>query len=257
MTKIDFGIITGSGFYELEENTKPTIQSIETQWGIVEVEIVDYQNKKIGFIPRHGKNHRLLPNMINHRANIAALNMCKPKLIIATTVCGILNPKLELGKLLLFTDLFFPENRLPSGELCSMYTKPGDPKRGHYICTSHFHQATIQAIKTDDVYTDVTYAHANGPRFNSKTEISYIAQYADAVSQTSGPEAILTGECEIPYVLLGCGIDYANGVTQNPTPIDVLNENLKKSTQIFKQKILEIIQLQAQPSFEGFVYRFE
>ena len=44
--------------------------------------------------------------------------------ILAVTVCGALDPALELGTLIVFDDLHFLANRLPDGSICTLYTEP-------------------------------------------------------------------------------------------------------------------------------------
>jgi 5'-methylthioadenosine phosphorylase len=77
------------------------------------------------------------------------------------------------------------------------------------------------------------------------------------VSQTSGPEIILAGELEISCALLGFGIDYANGVTETPTPVEVLDENLKKSKDVFTRILRSFVKNYRKSRFQGFVYRFK
>jgi len=70
-----------------------------------------------------------------------------------------------------------------------------------------------------------------------------------------GPEAILANELEIPYILVGFGVDYANGIKPLPTPIELLNKNMADSNQVFKNIITKI--LQKEIKFSNFVYRFK
>lgn len=80
---------------------------------------------------------------------------------------------------------------------------------------------------------------------------------ADFLSQTCGPEAVLANECELPYALAGFGIDYANGVREEPTPVEVLNENLAKSGEVFASLIRTLASEPPEFRFTNFVYRFE
>ncbi len=50
-----------------------------------------------------------------------------------TTVCGAVDPTLGLGELVVFDDLHFPSNRLADGSLCTLFTGPEIPGRGHWI----------------------------------------------------------------------------------------------------------------------------
>ena len=78
------------------------------------------------------------------------------------------------------------------------------------------------------------YGHVDGPRFNTRAEIRGLAACGvTAVSQTAGPETVLSGEAELPYALLGFLTDYANGVHEEPTPVETLIEMMAASTETF------------------------
>jgi 5'-methylthioadenosine phosphorylase len=253
------GIITGSGMYDFPGIKNKQEKTAETPFGPVQVETGTLAGKEVVFIARHGKKHVILPNMINYRATMHALKELGCTMIIATTVCGVIDPELPLAQPIIFDDLFFIDNRLPNGELCTMYTKQGDAKRGHFIFSSVFNEGLRKQFSAiaDNPITSAVYAHVNGPRFNSKAEIKKLQQHASCVSQTAGPEAVLAGELEIPYMLLGFGVDYANGVKSEPTPVNVLQDNLACSNQVFCDIITKFLKIDASAQFEGFVYRFE
>jgi purine nucleoside phosphorylase len=78
------------------------------------------------------------------------------------------------------------------------------------------------------------YGHVDGPRFNTKAEIRGLAAIGvTAVSQTAGPETVLAGEAELPFALVGYATDYANGVRDEPTPVERLLELIAASTDTF------------------------
>ncbi len=256
---IELAIISGTGFYDL-----PGLESVEelrvdTKFGDARVSIGEMKGKKIGHIARHGRKHIILPNLINYRANLQALKNMGAKALLLTTVCGVLKPEIPLCRLVVFDDIYFPENRLPGGEACTIYDEIGEKARGHYIFQKPFSdELRRQMIEAaDDPITQATYAYVTGPRFNSQAEIRMLSTYASFVSQTAGPEVILAGELEIPCVLIGFGVDYANGVQETPTPISILRENLKKSKTVFSRVITKFVENFREPGYDGFVYRFE
>jgi 5'-methylthioadenosine phosphorylase len=255
---VDLAIISGTGFYDFPGLEEEGL-TIETRYGDASIIKGAVEGKKIAFIARHGKGHSILPNMINHRANLLALKELGTNAIVATTVCGVLDPSIPLAKLAVFEDLYFPDNRLPDGEACTVYEKRGEKSRGHYIFDKPFSEELRRQIiaAAGDPLTNVVYAHASGPRFNTKSEIKMLRNYASFVSQTAGPEVVLAGELEIPYALLGFGVDYANGVKREPTPVEELRDNLKKSMMVFTNVIRELIKKYSAPEFEGFIFRFE
>jgi 5'-methylthioadenosine phosphorylase len=61
------------------------------------------------------------------------------------------------------------------------------------------------------------------------------------VSQTAGPETVLCGEAELPYALLGYATDYANGVRDEPTPVEELMRLIGASTDTFATTLREAV----------------
>lgn len=261
------GIIGGTG----SDLPLPNMdhQKVATPYGEVPIFFgTTDEGVEIVFLARHGENHHVLSNMINHRANLYALKEKGVGAILACTSAGLIDTSLELASCCVFDDLFFPDNRLPGGEPCTFFNTPGEKGRGHLIAPSHFSPsvrgAFIQALKSLDIsHTNAgTYCYALGPRFNSVSEIkSMKAVGGTMVSQTAGPEAILAAELDIPYALLGFATDYANGVSEVPSSIEELNENIARAKDVFKESCLEaarILASQETLSFDtGFNYRFD
>ena len=69
--------IGGSGLYEIEDFDSIEKINIETPWGYPSEDIVkiNFNNKELYFLSRHGKGHKISPTNINYRANICALKM--------------------------------------------------------------------------------------------------------------------------------------------------------------------------------------
>ena len=66
--------------------------------------------------------------------------------MLAVTVCGAVDPSVELGSVVCFDDLHFLANRLGDGELCTFYPEPGDPRRGHWIFEDPFSAELRRAL---------------------------------------------------------------------------------------------------------------
>jgi 5'-methylthioadenosine phosphorylase len=256
---IDLAIISGSGFYDFPGLEEPEERTVETSFGIARVWVGYVGRRQIAFFSRHGLGHTHLPNMINFRANLLALKELDVKAIVSTTICGVLDASLPLAKPVVFSDLYFPDNRLPDGEICSIFNEINAPDRGHFIFDRPFSDELRQQLidAAMDPIKDAVYAHVNGPRFNTKPEIRALQAHASFVSQTAGPEVVLAGELEIPIALLGIGVDYANGVSDLPTPIEVLRLNLINSKGVFLSILEKLIDNFKEPRFSGFIYRFD
>jgi purine nucleoside phosphorylase len=217
-------------------------------------------------VSRHEAGHARLSNLVTHRANVAALAAAGAKGVIAVTVCGAVDPSVQLGSIVCFDDLHFLANRLGDGELCTFHPEPGDPRRGHWIFDDPFSAGVRRALLEGAAQAGVEvrdggcYGHVDGPRFNTKAEIRGLAACGvTAVSQTGGPETVLCGEAELPYALLGYATDYANGVQEEPTPVQTLLDMMAASTETFARVLAEAVPRAEAADLEpaGVVYRFE
>ncbi|WP_445152283.1 MTAP family purine nucleoside phosphorylase [Baekduia sp. Peel2402] len=221
------GIITGSGTYELLDGAQPV--EVETEFGTATVSEGAFAGVDVLHVSRHLPGHPRLSHQVTHQANIAALRDRGADAIVAVTVCGAVDPSVPLGSLIVFDDLHFLVNRLPDGSICTLHTEPGRPGRGHWVFEGPFSSGVRGALLAGAQEAGLTvrdggcYGHVDGPRFNTKAEIRSLASVGvTAVSQTAGPETVLCGEAEIPFGLIGYATDYANGVMDEPTPVEEL-----------------------------------
>jgi purine nucleoside phosphorylase len=242
------GVITGSGTYALPGFEGDGPQPVETEWGEALVSRGTFAGTEVLHLSRHGEGHPRLSNHVTHRANVAALAQLGAAAVIAVTVCGAVDPGLELGSLVLFDDLHFAANRLPDGELCTFSARAGDPRRGHWVFEGPFSESLRAALREGAAAAAVPvrdggcYGHVDGPRFNTRAEIRGLAACGvTAVSQTAGPETVLAGEAELPYALLGYATDYANGVVAEATPVATLVEMMGRSTAAFASVLREAV----------------
>jgi purine nucleoside phosphorylase len=216
-------------------------------------------------VSRHEAGHARLSSAVAHRANIAALAQEGATAVLAVTVCGAVDPTLELGSIVCFDDLHFVANRLGNGELCTFHPEPGDPRRGHWIFDDPFSAELRTALLEGAAEAGVEvrdggcYGHVDGPRFNTRAEIrGLVACGVTAVSQTAGPETVLAGEAELPFALVGYATDYANGVQAEATPVERLLELIAASTETFARVLAEALpRIDASTlAPAGIVYRF-
>src|SRR5919206_395386 len=241
-------IITGSGTYALPGFEGDGPRPVATRWGEALVSRGTFAGEEVLHVSRHGEGHRRLSNHVTHRANIAALAELGADGVIAVTVCGAVDPTLELGSPVCFDDLHFLANRLADGELCTWHAEPGDPARGHWVFEGPFSAPLRGALLEGAAAAGIglrdggCYGHVDGPRFNTRAEIRGLAACGvTAVSQTAGPETVLAGEAELPYALLGYPTDYANGVAPEPTPVETLLEMMRRSTDVFAAILREAV----------------
>jgi len=259
------GIITGSGTYSLPGFEGTTPEPVTTEWGDAYVSRGTFAGVDVLHISRHGEGHIRLSNHVPHLAHIAALKQLGASGILAVTVCGAVDPSVELGSLICFDDLHFLANRLPDGRLCTFHQLAGHRDRAHWIYEDPYSPALRAALLAGAQETGVAvrdggcYGHVDGPRFNTKAEIHGLAAAGvTAVSQTAGPETVLAGEAELPFALIGYATDYANGVQPEATPVERLMELIAASTETFARVLAAAVPRIDEPALApaGIVYRF-
>jgi 5'-methylthioadenosine phosphorylase len=260
------GVITGSGTYALPALADAREERVHTPYGEVTLSRGGLAGVEVVHLSRHGPGHRRLSNHVTHRANIAALDELGVECVLAFSVAGAVDPSIGLGELVVFDDLHFPSNRLPDGSLCTYFTEPGDPSRAHWIYERPFadgaRHALLEAARRagQPVRDGGCYGHVDGPRFNTAAEIRGLAACGvTAVSQTAGPETVLAGELGLPYGLMAYVTDYANGVKDEPTPVEELLRLMSRSAEAFSAVLPQALPVLAEAELRppGIVYRME
>jgi purine nucleoside phosphorylase len=259
------GVLTGTGTYSLAEGG-PAPELVVTRYGDALVSRGESGGVEVLHISRHEEGHRRISNQVAHRANIGALKEMGADCVLAVTVCGAVDPTVPLGSLVVFDDLHFLANRLADGSLCTFHDTPGARGRGHWIFGSPFSDGLRAALLRGCERAGVPardggcYGHVDGPRFNTRAEIrSLAAAGVTAVSQTAGPETVLCGELELPYALVGYATDYANGVSEVPTPVEELLRLIGASKDVFRSVLAHALPevASAEISPPGVMYRFD
>jgi purine nucleoside phosphorylase len=259
------GVLTGTGTYALDdEGAAP--ERVSTQYGDALVGRSQAGDMEVLHISRHEEGHIRLSSQVAHRANIAALEQLGADCVVAVTVCGAVDRTVPLGSLIVFDDLHFLANRLADGTLCTFHDTPGGKGRGHWIFESPF-SAGLRSVLVDacaaagvEARDGGCFGHVDGPRFNTRAEIRTLAQAGvTAVSQTAGPETVLCGEAELPYALLGYATDYANGVSEEPTPVEELLRLIGASKDVLRAVLGHALPelAGADISPPGVIYRFD
>ncbi len=71
----EIGIIGGSGLYEMEGLEDVREVSVETPFGAPSDAVVlgTLEGRRVAFLARHARGHRILPSELNFRANVFAM----------------------------------------------------------------------------------------------------------------------------------------------------------------------------------------
>eukprot|EP01114_Cavostelium_apophysatum_P021165 TRINITY_DN7300_c0_g1_i1.p1 TRINITY_DN7300_c0_g1~~TRINITY_DN7300_c0_g1_i1.p1 ORF type:complete len:250 (-),score=33.04 TRINITY_DN7300_c0_g1_i1:78-827(-) len=225
------GIIGGSNLLASSFFASAERKILSTDHGDVAL----YVGPGFVFCQRHQADPRkdyTPPHLINKKAILAAFLLLNVKRVIAFASVGALKSTIKLGTLL------FPDDWFNLSDTISMF----DDRRGHYVPTliSEFRTQVIEAITShggfDSIVTSGTYVQTMGPRFETKAEIRFLADYSDVVGMTAAHEATLCGELQLPYALV-CMIDnMAHGISSGEDlTLHQFEEGLKKNAKTVEQ----------------------
>ncbi|HHT9104785.1 MAG TPA: S-methyl-5'-thioadenosine phosphorylase [Candidatus Wujingus californicus] len=241
MTSQMIGIIGGSGLYKIEGIKDIETVSIDTPFGKPSdsFTIGTLEGRKVSFLPRHGKNHTILPSELNFRANIYGMKRLGVEYIIAVSAVGSMKEKIRPLDIVI-PDQFFDRT------VKRVNTFFGDGLVGHVsfadpICSA-LANTLYTAAKSHNVrvHKGGTYLCMEGPLFSTRAESNVYRQWGvSVIGMTNLQEAKLAREAEICYSTLAMATDYdCWHVSEEPVTLEMILENLNKNVEIAK-KILK------------------
>jgi 5'-methylthioadenosine phosphorylase len=92
LAKAEIGIIGGSGLYNMDGLSDITEARVETPFGDPSevFALGTLEGRKVAFLARHGKGHRILPSELNFKANIYAMKKLGVTSILSVSAVGSL-----------------------------------------------------------------------------------------------------------------------------------------------------------------------
>ena len=210
MQQAEIGIIGGSGLYHMPGFMDPHEERQQTPFGDPSDSYIlgSLAGRKVAFLSRHARGHRLLPSELNFRANIYGFKQLGVERIISVSAVGSLK---EEHKPLDFVipDQFFDRTRHRIdtffGEGIVAHVGFGDPVCGEM--TKIISGACASANVTGKL--GGTYVCMEGPQFSTKAESNvYRSWGADVIGMTNLQEAKLAREAEICYATVAMVTDY-------------------------------------------------
>ena len=237
----DVGVIGGSGLYSLADNLEAVV--VETPYGppsdSLMVGIVG--DRRVAFLPRHGRDHRFPPHRINYRANLWALRSIGVRQVIAPNAVGGLRADLGPGTLVVPDQLV----DRTSGRVQTYY----DEGAVHVSMADPYcadgRSVVLGAARTGrwSPLDGGTLVVIEGPRFSTRAESRWFASNGwVVVGMTGHPEAVLARELALCYTSvalvtdLDAGVEHGSGVTHSEV-LEVFARNVDR----LRALLLEVI----------------
>lgn len=205
------GIIGGSGLYAIGGLEDPQELTVPTPYGPPSDAVVSgrISGRRVIFLPRHARGHRLLPTELNHRANIWALRSLGVRWIICVTAVGSLKEEYAPRDIVL-PDQFF--DRTSRREFHTFFGNGIVAHAGFSDPVSDGLRAILHQVCQQQglaVHNGGTYVNMDGPAFSTRAESMANRQLGfDVIGMTNLPEAKLAREAEIALATLAMITDY-------------------------------------------------
>ena len=247
MAEAEIGIIGGSGLYQMPGLTDTREVKLDTPFGgPSDVYVLGkLEGKRVAFLTRHGRGHRILPHELNFRANIYGFKMLGAERILSLSAVGSL--KLEHKP----TDFVIPDQFIDRTKT-RISTFFGNGIVGHIAFADPVCPEVQTAMEAACKKTKVvgkrggTYICIEGPQFSTKAESNLYRSWGmDVVGMTNLQEAKLAREAEICYATLAMVTDYDcwypdhDSVTVDQI-VAVLNQNAANAGEVVRHAVAAI-----------------
>lgn len=210
MTEPAIGIIGGSGLYELDGLAGVRWRRVRTPFGDPSDALCEgrYAGRRVVFLPRHGRGHRIMPTELPFRANVWALKSLGVEWVISVSAVGSMRDDVHPLDLVV-PDQFFDATRRRVatffGDGIVAHVGMADP-----VCPALAAVVAGAGRKAGaTVHGGGTYLCIEGPQFSTKAESRiYRSWGVDVIGMTNVPEARLAREAELCYATLALVTDY-------------------------------------------------
>jgi 5'-methylthioadenosine phosphorylase len=207
-----------------------------------------FAGKRVIFLPRHGRGHRVTPSELNFRANIWGFRFLGAQWVISISAVGSMKEAIRPLDLVVPDQFFDATKRRVSsffGDGIAAHVGMAEP-----VCpdlAGALEKAARQTSAT--VHRGGTYICIEGPQFSTKAESRiYRSWGVDIIGMTNMPEAKLAREAELCYATLALATDYdVWHETHAAVSVEAVVQNLLKNVATAKDVLGRAIPAIAPP----------
>ena len=219
----EIGVFGGSGFYSLLQDVREI--KVDTPYGPPSDSffLATVADRKVAFLPRHGRRHTIPPHRINYRANVWAMRSLGVRAVISPCAAGSLDLRVKPGDFVV-CDQFVDRT---SGQ--RSHTFYDGPVVTHLSSAETYdpvlRRLAIETIRDHGiaVHERGTVVVIEGPRFSTKSESKWFSDAGwEVINMTQYPEAWLCRELGMAVVNISLITDYDAGVHEGTEAVDAM-----------------------------------
>ncbi len=233
MTTAEIGVFGGSGFYAFLDDPEEIV--VDTPYGkpAAAVTVGSIAERRVAFIPRHGKDHEFPPHRVPYRANVWAMKELGVTRLFGPSAAGSLRRDIPPRTFVVCDQAIdftkSRENTYFDGPITT-HVSFADP-----YCPV-MRQGLVDAAVELGIEHRVggTMVVIEGPRFSTRAESRMFATVGgDVIGMTQFPEAALAKELELCFANVALVTDYDVGVdgiapVSHAEVLKVFGENVDK-----------------------------
>ncbi len=241
MAHAEIGIIGGSGLYSMPGLAEVKEVRVTTPFGDPSDAYVTgvLEDRKVAFLARHGRGHKILPTELNFRANIHGFKQLGVERIVSVSAVGSLKEEHKPMDFVIpdqFVDRTSQRISTFFGGGVVAHVGFGDPVCGEMA------KVVQGACQKAEVVGKLggTYLCMEGPQFSTKAESNLYRSWGmDVIGMTNLQEAKLAREAEICYVTVAMVTDYdcwhpAHDAVTVDQIVAVLHKNAENAAKVVR-----------------------
>lgn len=244
--RISIGVIGGSGLYAMDGLTQIKAVKVTTPFGRPSDDYLvgTLHGRRVAFLPRHGRGHRILPTDINYRANLFGMKKLGVERIISVSAVGSMKEEIRPGDIVV-PDQFYDHTKHRRstffGNGVVAHVGMAEPVCGD-LCAVLI-EAGVKVGAT--VHKGGTYLCMEGPQFSTRAEsLTYRQWNADVIGMTNATEAKLAREAEICYSTIALATDYdCWHHSEEAVTVEAVLAVMKKNIETSKSMIREAVRM--------------
>ncbi|GMF33811.1 unnamed protein product [Phytophthora lilii] len=247
------GVIGGSSLFHAKSfSANLTPQVVDTEFGGVVCHVGEWQPQapadepaadapppalQLVFVQRHhadpdGKYRQ--PREINFRAIARALQTMRCEAVIGIYSVGSMTAKIGVGRFVVPEDFFSPFDIM---HLSKDYD-------AHVVPELHpaLKGALVQALTDGDFdpHDGGVYVQTAGPRFETKSEVRFFAQFGQLIGMTGANEAELLNELRVPFAMFSIVDNLANGIG-DPLTLEAFKATQKANADQMERAVVHVL----------------
>jgi 5'-methylthioadenosine phosphorylase len=221
--RAEIGVFGGSGFYSLLDDVREI--KVDTPYGPPSDSffLAEVGDRKVAFLPRHGRRHTIPPHKVNFRANVWAMKSLGVKAVISPCAAGSLKLSVAPGDFVV-CDQFVDRT---SGRADTFYDGPiVSHVSSADIYDPELRRIAIEVIREHDipVHERGTVVVIQGPRFSTKSESKWFSDAGwEVINMTQYPEAYLCRELGMAVVNISLITDFDAGVLEGTEAVNAMS----------------------------------